>query len=63
MRNKDEVVRGYKTWLEKCTGVGVKIKRNGLPVSLGKWLNDLAVPQEGNNSYRFSAAYYQIDKK
>ncbi|AZD72748.1 hypothetical protein C4K16_2388 [Pseudomonas chlororaphis subsp. aurantiaca] len=44
-------------------GVGIQIKRGANPVSLGEWLTDLSAPAEGNNSYGFSAAYYQTEKK
>ncbi|QLL15798.1 fimbrial protein [Pseudomonas chlororaphis] len=44
-------------------GVGIQIKRGDNPVPLGQWLTDLSAPAEGNNSYGFSAAYYQAEKK
>ncbi|AZD07860.1 hypothetical protein C4K26_2457 [Pseudomonas chlororaphis] len=44
-------------------GVGMQIKRNGTPVPLARWLNNLPAPVEGNNAYGFSAAYYQTAKR
>ncbi|MFW9081410.1 fimbrial protein [Pseudomonas sp. P2757] len=47
---------------QSVSGVGVQIKRDGHPVSLGAWLTDFIKPQMGSNRYSFSASYYQVGK-